>query len=149
MAPFDFGELDLFANNTEDLPFTALLYASDGVTGAALAAGDVVHCVLSTRTKGEPFTAALSLNSSTATANKSKVFVTSNGTASPHAAAAGYVRFAQADLTALVATWAASLGSQRYVCELYYLDDSETDPADARKLLLRGIIHLHRSAAAA
>ncbi len=142
----DFGELDVFANNTEDLPFTALLYAADGVTGAALAAGDVVYCVLSSRTKGEPGAAVLTLNSNAATANKSKVFVTTSGTASPHAAAAGYVRFAQADLAAIVATWAAAIGSQRYVCELYYLDDSETDPVDARKLFLRGTIHLHRSA---
>jgi len=146
MPTIDFGELDVYAHNTEDMPFTATLYDSSG-NPASLAAGDIVYCVLSERTDGEPRAAVLTARSDQATANKTKVFVLSLGTASPHVGASGYVRLGQADLAAIVAAWASSVSSKRYVAEMYYLDDSETEPENARKIFLRGVIHLHRSAA--
>jgi hypothetical protein len=145
MGVSDFGELDLYSGKTEDLPLTATLYASDGVTGAALAVADVVYGVLSEREDGEPRAAVLTVDSDEATENKSKVFITDLGTASPHTDVEGYVRLAQADLAAIVAAWDDEVASKRYVFELYYTDDSETEPADAKKIFLRGVIHLHRS----
>ena len=147
MLATDFGEVDVYAGLTEDLVWTSLLFEADGTTAAILAAGDVLHFVLSQRTRGEPMTELLDVVSSSASANGSRVFVSSVGTTSPHAAANGYVRLAQGDTDAIVDVWAADVTSKRLVGELYFLDDSETNPADAKKLMARGVIHLHRSGA--
>jgi hypothetical protein len=147
MPATDFGTVDVYAGLTEDLVWTALLFEADGETAAILAAGDVLHFVISERTRGEPMTELLDVVSSSATANGSRVVVSSYGTTSPHAEATGYVRLAQGDTDALVDAWDAETTSKRLVGELYYLDDSETNPADAKKLMARGVIHLHRSGA--
>jgi hypothetical protein len=147
MAATDFGTLDLYAGLTEDFPFTASLFESDGVTAAALASGDIVHCVLSERTKGEPSAVLLDIPSDDDTPNDSRVFITSLGNAGTGAPAVGYVRFAQADTAAIVAAWTGGVLSKYLVCELYYIDLSEAEPTDAKKLFLRGVIHLHRSGA--
>lgn len=147
MPTTDFGELDVYAGLTEDLLWTSLLFDADGLTAAILAAGDVLHFVLSERTRGEPMEELLDVISGSASANGSRVFVGSVGTTSPHAAADGYIRLAQGDTDAIVDAWDADVTSKRLVGELYYLDDSETIPADAKKLMTRGVIHLHRSGA--
>lgn len=147
MAVLNFGKLDLYAGVTEDFPFTATLFESDGVTAAELAADDVVHCVLSSRTKEEPTEALLDIASNAATANKSKVYVTDLGDSGAGDPAVGYVRFAQADTAALVADWAAEVYQTLLVCELWYVDASETEPTAAKKLFARGEILLHRTGA--
>jgi hypothetical protein len=147
MSATNFGELDLYAGVTEDFPFTAQLYASDGATPAELVAGDVVHCVLSSRENEEPTGVLLDIASDEASDNDSQVHITATGDAQTGEPAEGYVRFAQEDTAAIVAAWDDTVLSKRLICELYYVDDSETDPADARKIFSRGIIHLHRSGA--
>lgn len=147
MAATDFGKLPLYAGVTEDFHFTAELFESDNATPAELAADDVVHCVLSTRTRGEPTAVLLDIASDEATANDSQVHIDDLGDADTGDPATGFVRFAEQDTAAIVATWGATELSKSLVCELYYIDASETEPADARKLFLRGTVELHRSGA--
>lgn len=144
MAALDDGEDDLYAGFTEDAPWSVPLVESDGTTPAELAAGDVVHCVLSSRDKEEPVTILLHLTSDDETDNHSRVEITATGNANTGDPAEGFVRFAQADTQALVDAWDAGIVSKRVVMEMYYVDASETDPADAEKIFLRKIIHLHR-----
>lgn len=147
MPATDIGEVEVYAGLTEDLVWTCLLYEADGATAAKLASGDVLHFVLSERTRGEPADELLNVTSSSANANGSKVFVTSEGSVDPHEAASGYVRLGQADTDAIVDAWADSVMEKRLVAEMFYLDDSESSPADAKKLMARGVVHLHRSGA--
>lgn len=143
----DFGKLELYAGVTEDFPFSIPLFESDDETTAEFAADDVVYFVLSSRTKAEPTAAVLTIASDAATANKSKVFVTDRGDAITGDPAVGYVRFAQDDTAALVADWDDDVYSQLLIGELWFIDNSETEPADARKLIGRGEILLRRTGA--
>jgi hypothetical protein len=147
MPATDIGEEDVYAGLTEDLLWTCLLSEADGATAAKLAAEDIVHFVLSERIRGEPGDIVLDITNTAANENGSRVFIESLGTVEPHVAANGYIRLAQADTDAIVDAWAETIRSVRYVGEMYYLDDSETNPADAKKLMARGTIHLHRSGA--
>jgi hypothetical protein len=148
MATLDFGERDLYADCTEDFPWTATLYERDGITQKGLDLADVVHCVLSTRDGDEPNGEVLAIDSDTATANDSIVEIDDQGGAAEDAS--GSVRFAQADTAAIVTAWDAEATppqSRRYVCELFYIDSGEANPVNAKKIILRGTIHLHRTAA--
>lgn len=147
MAIINFGTLDLYAGVTEDFPLSVPLFESDDETAAELAGDDVVYCVLSARTRGEPTEALLTIASDSPTTNKSKVYLTSLGDADTGDPAVGYVRFAQADTEALVADWDDDVYQMLLVCELWYEDASETDPADAKKIFARGAILLHRTGA--
>jgi hypothetical protein len=139
--------LDLFAGVTEDFPFTIELYASDGVSFAALAAEDVVHCVLSERVGGEPDTELLDIASDQEASGESRIYVTDLGDAIDGDPALGYVRFAQVDTDAIVDDWDDEVRSKHLMCELYFIDASEINPANAKKIFWVGIIHLHRSGA--
>lgn len=143
----NFGKLDLYAGVTEDFPFSVPLFESDDETAAELAADDIVVCALSARTKGEPTETLLTIASNAATANDSKVYLTSLGDDDTGDPATGYVRFAEDDTAELVADWAADVFQKLYVCELWYVDNSETAPADAKKIFARGEILLHRTGA--
>lgn len=147
MAAINFGTLDLYAGCVEDFPFTAELYGSDGESPAALAVADVVHCVLSERVKEEPDDEVLHIQSDQEAAGESRVYITDRGDAVEGEPAVGYVRFAQADTDTIVDAWDEAVRSKHLVCELYYVDSVEANPASARKIFLRGVIHLHRSAA--
>jgi hypothetical protein len=146
-AELDFGTRDVYAGCTEDLPFSVYLFDNNGTDSAALAEADVVHFVLSERTKGEPDTELLDISSAAYTANKSRVILSSLGNAITGAPATGYVRFGQADTDAIVDAWSNEIRSKHLVGEMYFIDASETQPTSAKKLLLRGVIHLHRSGA--
>jgi hypothetical protein len=145
MSNILFPERDLYAGHTEDFVWTAELYENDNVTRAKLGVGDIVHFRLSERLGGEPISPVLAINSVGPTSQGSLVVIQDLGDALAPRDASGYVRFAQADTAAIVAAWPATLKSKKYIGELFYLDDSETSPADARKLICRGIVHLHRS----
>src|SRR5436190_871933 len=147
MATIDFGTLDLYAGLTEDFPFTAELFDSDGESFAQLAGNDVVHCVLSERVKEEPTTLLLDIPSDDETDNESKVYVTDRGDAVTGDPAVGYVRFAEGDTAAIVAGWESEVRSKHLVCELYFIDSVQANPIDPKKIFLRGVIHLHRSGA--
>ena len=119
MARLNIGEVEAFAGRTEDFDWSA--YEGDGRTPVVFAADDVVRFKLSS-TIGDS-TPELDIDSISATANGSIVTITDLDPAT------GRVRLGQADT--------ASFSGKKYF-ELSLVDNSETSPADAIKVICRG-----------
>ena len=114
-----------YKNRTTDFDFP--IYEDDGTTPVILASGDVVRIKLSLAAHTTP---ALDIDSVGATGNGSVVTLTLN----PGLAR---LRLAQADTTALV--------ERLYFAEVAVVDESETAPADAIKVVDRGTIEIQAS----
>lgn len=102
---------------------TITLYESDGTTGIALAATDVVRFKVYRRDGSTP---DLEISSIAATANGSVVTVTQTASA-----ATATLRIAQGDTSSLI--------PGPYRAELLVVDDSETAPADAVRSAEQGV----------
>lgn len=120
-----FNEITLQAGRTEDLSFTIL--DKDG-NGLEIGATDHVHFRLKLTRGGTP---VLEIVDGTASAEGSDITITTRGDSAPVVAAAGTIQLAEGDTEDL---------SGRYFAELDLEDDSETDPADAMKPIIRGTI---------
>jgi hypothetical protein len=108
--------LSAYANRTND--YTGSIYAANGSTPASLAAGDKLRFKLADKYNAT----ILDLLSGTGTANDSLLTITDIGDVDTPAAFS--LRLSQGDL---------DLSGGKYPIELIWVDDSETDPADAAK----------------
>lgn len=116
-----------YKSRTTDIDFP--IYEADGTTGVTLAGSDVVRFKMGLYDTATP---VLDIDSVGATASGSVVTVVA--LSNP---ALVRVRLAQADL--------ASLAARVYHAELAIVDDSETAPADAIKVVDRGTIEVQGS----
>lgn len=121
-----FGPIDIYKGTTSD--FTAKLYNEDN-TAFGLAASDVVRVKVWDYPSGNGSVPDLDLDSAAPSANSSSVTIETIGSDGVTPARVK-VRFAQDD-TAL-------LSEQEYRVEISYVDDSETAPTDANKVIAVG-----------
>lgn len=105
--------------------YNGALYESDGTTGVALAAGDVLRLKIG-RGSSDPL---LEVTSIAATPNGSVVTITDTSAPAEYT-----IRLAQDDT--------ADLPPGTYDCELVLVDDSETAPADAAKFVEYGVLNV-------
>ena len=119
MARLNVGEVEAVAGRTEDFDWTA--YEGDGRTTIAFAADDKVRFKLGSTASDT--TPDLDIVSGTPTANGSAVTIADLDPAS------GTVRLAQSDTSSF---------SGKMYFELLLVDNSESSPADAIKVICRG-----------
>lgn len=124
MARLNIGEVEAVAGRTEDFEWSA--YEGDGRTPVEFASDDKVRFKLGDSESDNAPT--LDLVSGTPTLAGSSVSITSLGSAGS-SPATGRVRLAQGDTTTLT--------GKKY-WELLLVDNSETSPADACKVICRG-----------
>ena len=125
-----FGTIDIYKGRTCD--FTAKLYKQDK-TAFGLAAGDVVRVKLWDYPDGNATAPTLDLDSAAPSANNSSVTIDTIGSDGVTPAQVT-IRFAQDDTTLLSEQW--------YRVEISYVDDSETAPTDAIKVVAIGTVNV-------
>jgi len=125
-------DIEIVARSTATITFD--IYEDDGTTEWGVAATDQVRFKVWSTDDAAP---DLDI-SKTESANGSVIKITTDGVSGTTAAVATLV-LAQDDTATLV-------GGKRYKCELGYVDDSATSPADAYSIIADGYIRVKGSA---